>query len=165
MCSHTPLNGDTDPIIFKGLKSLTLADSQQQSLLRLALEGISVQKPSIGNLRTLAHSSLPGLQPPHSGRRSARRSGRLASRHCNWYPAKPRARYQNSTSREIRDEFFEYGLNRQPRRVKGGSVRRAKWKWKWKRRGDKTAAKAFATTNGTPAILLQTYISYETLRT
>lgn len=31
-----------DPIIFKGLKSLTLADTQQQSLLRLALEGISV---------------------------------------------------------------------------------------------------------------------------
>ncbi|MCJ1403388.1 hypothetical protein MMC11_006611 [Xylographa trunciseda] len=33
------------PIIFKGLKSLTLADSQQQSLLRLALEGISVYCP------------------------------------------------------------------------------------------------------------------------
>ncbi|MCJ1391970.1 hypothetical protein MMC18_008483 [Xylographa bjoerkii] len=33
------------PIIFKGLKSLTLADSQQQSLLRLALEGISVYSP------------------------------------------------------------------------------------------------------------------------
>ena len=38
-----------DPIIFRGFKSLTLADSQQQSLLRLALEGISVQQtlPSI----------------------------------------------------------------------------------------------------------------------
>lgn len=34
----------TDPIIFKGFKSLTLADTQQQSLLRLALEGISVQR-------------------------------------------------------------------------------------------------------------------------
>lgn len=33
---------DTDPIIFSGLKCLTLADTQQQSLLRLALEGISV---------------------------------------------------------------------------------------------------------------------------
>lgn len=33
------------PIIFRGLKSLTLADSQQQSLLRLALEGISVYCP------------------------------------------------------------------------------------------------------------------------
>lgn len=32
----------TDPIIFSGLKALTLADSCQQSLLRLALEGISV---------------------------------------------------------------------------------------------------------------------------
>lgn len=32
-----------DPIIFKGFKALTLADTQQQSLLRLALEGISVQ--------------------------------------------------------------------------------------------------------------------------
>lgn len=31
-----------DPIIFKDLKCLTLADPQQQSLLRLALEGISV---------------------------------------------------------------------------------------------------------------------------
>jgi putative NIF3 family GTP cyclohydrolase 1 type 2 len=33
------------PIIFRGLKSLTLADSQQSSLLRLALEGISVYCP------------------------------------------------------------------------------------------------------------------------
>ncbi|MCJ1471647.1 hypothetical protein MMC13_000287 [Lambiella insularis] len=33
------------PIIFRGLKALTLADSQQQSLLRLALEGISVYSP------------------------------------------------------------------------------------------------------------------------
>ncbi|KAI4127611.1 MAG: hypothetical protein LQ338_003106 [Usnochroma carphineum] len=33
------------PLIFRGLKSLTLADSQQQSLLRLALEGISVYSP------------------------------------------------------------------------------------------------------------------------
>lgn len=33
-----------DPIIFKGFKALTLADTQQQSLLRLALEGISVQQ-------------------------------------------------------------------------------------------------------------------------
>jgi putative NIF3 family GTP cyclohydrolase 1 type 2 len=32
-----------DPIIFRGLKSLTLGDPQQQSLLRLALEGISVR--------------------------------------------------------------------------------------------------------------------------
>lgn len=35
---------ETDPIIFKGFKALTLADTQQQSLLRLALEGISVQQ-------------------------------------------------------------------------------------------------------------------------
>ena len=33
------------PIIFRGLKSLTLADPQQSSLLRLALEGISVYCP------------------------------------------------------------------------------------------------------------------------
>ncbi|KAK5684188.1 hypothetical protein LTS10_004052 [Elasticomyces elasticus] len=33
------------PIIFRGLKSLTLKDSQQQSLLRLAAEGISVYSP------------------------------------------------------------------------------------------------------------------------
>lgn len=34
-----------DPIIFRGLKSLTLNDTQQQSLLRLAQEGISVYSP------------------------------------------------------------------------------------------------------------------------
>ncbi|KAF2455244.1 NGG1 interacting factor Nif3 [Lineolata rhizophorae] len=33
------------PIIFKGLKSITLANGQQQSLLRLAAEGISVYSP------------------------------------------------------------------------------------------------------------------------
>ncbi|KAK7513082.1 GTP cyclohydrolase 1 type 2/Nif3 [Phyllosticta citriasiana] len=33
------------PIIFRGLKSLTLANTQQQSLLRLAAEGISVYCP------------------------------------------------------------------------------------------------------------------------
>lgn len=33
------------PIIFRGLKALTLANSQQQSLLRLAQEGISVYCP------------------------------------------------------------------------------------------------------------------------
>lgn len=42
----TPLAADiapsVDPIIFRGLKSLTFANSQQESLLRLAAEGISV---------------------------------------------------------------------------------------------------------------------------
>ncbi|KAL1306621.1 hypothetical protein AAFC00_005301 [Neodothiora populina] len=33
------------PIIFRGLKTLTLADTQQQTLLRLAAEGISVYSP------------------------------------------------------------------------------------------------------------------------
>ncbi|KAH0139559.1 NGG1p interacting factor 3, partial [Aureobasidium melanogenum] len=33
------------PIIFRGLKSLSLADTQQQTLLRLAAEGISVYSP------------------------------------------------------------------------------------------------------------------------
>jgi putative NIF3 family GTP cyclohydrolase 1 type 2 len=33
----------TDPIIFRGLKSLTFNDTQQTSLLRLAAEGISVR--------------------------------------------------------------------------------------------------------------------------
>jgi len=42
-----------DPIIFKGLKSLTLANTQQQSLLRLALEGISV------SLGTILDTNLP----------------------------------------------------------------------------------------------------------
>lgn len=38
------MNG-LDPIIFRGLKSLTLQDPQQQTLLRLAQEGISVYSP------------------------------------------------------------------------------------------------------------------------
>lgn len=33
------------PIIFRGLKSITLGDTQQQSLMRLAAEGISVYSP------------------------------------------------------------------------------------------------------------------------
>ena len=35
----------TDPIIFRGLKSLTSADTQQDSLIRLAQAGISVYSP------------------------------------------------------------------------------------------------------------------------
>lgn len=42
---HTHLLTPADPIIFRGLKSLTLANSQQNSLLRLAQEGISVYSP------------------------------------------------------------------------------------------------------------------------
>lgn len=34
-----------DPIIFRSLKAITLANTQQQSLLRLAQEGISVYCP------------------------------------------------------------------------------------------------------------------------
>jgi hypothetical protein len=33
-----------DPIIFRGLKALTMDNSQQQSLLRLAAEGISASR-------------------------------------------------------------------------------------------------------------------------
>lgn len=36
---------DLDPIIFRGLKSITLDDTQQRSLLRLAQNGISVYSP------------------------------------------------------------------------------------------------------------------------
>lgn len=45
---QTPSSDGTssiDPIIFKGLKTLVLADTQQQTLLRLAAEGISVYSP------------------------------------------------------------------------------------------------------------------------
>lgn len=61
------------PIIFKGFKSLTLADSQQQSLLRLALEGISVYSPhtaidaapgGLGDwLADIVTGTLPGPEP------------------------------------------------------------------------------------------------------
>lgn len=37
----------TDPIIFRGLKSLTFANTQQSSLLRLASEGISVKSKDV----------------------------------------------------------------------------------------------------------------------
>ena len=62
-----------DPIIFKGFKSLTLADTQQQSLLRLALEGISVYSPhtavdavpgGLGDwLADIVTGTLPGPEP------------------------------------------------------------------------------------------------------
>lgn len=61
------------PIIFKGFKSLTLADTQQQSLLRLALEGISVYSPhtavdaapgGLGDwLADIVTGTLPGPEP------------------------------------------------------------------------------------------------------
>lgn len=45
LCMERGTDGLVDPIIFRGLKSLTLGDTQQQSLLRLAMEGISVYCP------------------------------------------------------------------------------------------------------------------------
>ena len=61
------------PIIFRGFKSLTLANSQQQSLLRLALEGISVYSPhtavdaapgGLGDwLAGIVTGTLPGPEP------------------------------------------------------------------------------------------------------
>lgn len=61
------------PIIFRGFKSLVLADSQQQSLLRLALEGISVYSPhtavdaapgGLGDwLADIVTGTLPGPEP------------------------------------------------------------------------------------------------------
>lgn len=39
------INNYQDPIIFRGLKSITLENSQQNTLLRLAQEGISVYSP------------------------------------------------------------------------------------------------------------------------
>jgi putative NIF3 family GTP cyclohydrolase 1 type 2 len=36
---------DLDPIIFRGLKALTLEDTQQNSLLRLCAKGIGVYSP------------------------------------------------------------------------------------------------------------------------
>lgn len=43
--SRGSLVTSADPIIFRGLKSITLEDSQQRSLLRLAQHGISVYSP------------------------------------------------------------------------------------------------------------------------
>jgi putative NIF3 family GTP cyclohydrolase 1 type 2 len=68
-----------DPIIFRGLKTLTLQDPQQQSLLRLVQEGISVYSPhtaidavpggmadwlcDIATGAITGHSASPELQP------------------------------------------------------------------------------------------------------
>ena len=41
----TDANISSDPIIFRSLKSITLEDTQQRSLLRLAQEGISIYSP------------------------------------------------------------------------------------------------------------------------
>lgn len=41
------LTQSQDPIIFRGLKSLTFRDTQQSSLLRLAAEGISVRNSNM----------------------------------------------------------------------------------------------------------------------
>lgn len=65
-----------DPIIFRGLKSLTLKDTQQSSLLRLAAEGVSVSSIS-------SHSQTPGLMhtrytahtPPSMQREAAMQTG------------------------------------------------------------------------------------------
>lgn len=55
-----------DPIIFKGLKCLTLADSQQQSLLRLALEGISVIEALHEPIKLPRSSRFLQVYSPHT---------------------------------------------------------------------------------------------------
>ena len=55
-----------DPIIFKGLKSLTLANSQQQSLLRLAANGISVSIVLSTCIYETALTSSAGLLSSYS---------------------------------------------------------------------------------------------------
>ncbi|KAI4942046.1 hypothetical protein J4E91_010434 [Alternaria rosae] len=61
------------PIIFRGLKSLTLADTQQQSLLRLASHGISVYSPHTaldaapGGLGDWLADIVTGTKTVHNG--------------------------------------------------------------------------------------------------
>lgn len=61
-----------DPIIFRPLKSLTLTDTQQTSLLRLAQEGISVYSPhtavdaSSGGMGDWLCDVVTGCYPPRS---------------------------------------------------------------------------------------------------
>ena len=64
------------PIIFQGLKSLTLANTQQQSLLRLALEGISVR--SLFNHLDRPLTKTPGLLSAYCRGCRARWARRLA---------------------------------------------------------------------------------------
>ena len=57
-----------DPIIFRPLKSLTLKNPQQESLLRLAQEGISVSLANLWtkfvlfDVWTVPRSTVPTLQ-------------------------------------------------------------------------------------------------------
>ncbi|ORY01348.1 GTP cyclohydrolase 1 type 2/Nif3 [Clohesyomyces aquaticus] len=61
------------PVIFRGLKSLILANSQQQSLLRLASHGISVYSPHTaidaapGGLGDWLADIVTGTRPIHEG--------------------------------------------------------------------------------------------------
>jgi hypothetical protein len=66
---------DTDPIIFRGLKSLTLEDTQQQSLLRLASEGISVSSNGITAYDLHLVNIVSGLQPSYGRGLRRRRPG------------------------------------------------------------------------------------------
>jgi len=60
-----------DPIIFRGLKSITMENTQQQSLLRLAAEGVSVSHQIFCKFAT---KTQPGLQSSHGIGLRARRA-------------------------------------------------------------------------------------------
>jgi len=63
-----------DPIIFRPLKSLTLANTQQESLLKLAQEGVSVYSPhtavdaTIGGVNDWLADGISGGRGEESGR-------------------------------------------------------------------------------------------------
>lgn len=83
-----------DPIIFRGLKSLTLDNTQQQSLLRLAAEGISVYSPHTaidaapGGMADWLCDIVTGSKIPAEPSASGQES-RTSVDHGLWTPQKP----------------------------------------------------------------------------
>ncbi|KAJ9623950.1 hypothetical protein H2203_005396 [Taxawa tesnikishii (nom. ined.)] len=87
------------PVIFRGLKSLTLSDSQQRSLLRLAAEGISVYSPHT------AIDAAPGglgdwLADVVSGTPSDQAQDESTSQASSSRPASPTKRSASPTKRD-----------------------------------------------------------------
>ncbi|OJJ49189.1 hypothetical protein ASPZODRAFT_129600 [Penicilliopsis zonata CBS 506.65] len=101
------------PIIFRGLKSLTLNDPQQQSLLRLAQEGISVYSPHTavdsvpGGMADWLCDVVTGAITPTSSSSSPSLSSKLQSSSSEVYtkaafPQPPRSTTQSSPTPHTR---------------------------------------------------------------
>lgn len=126
------------PIIFRGFKSLTLADSQQQSLLRLALEGISVYSPhtavdaapgGLGDwLADIVTGTLPGPEPEtHTANGGSEQPALSKDEKYSPRPGSIREEGEEDNSREpsTRKASSEISPIRKPRPARPGMAPRA----------------------------------------